>query len=52
MANNICPLPWMSIETSPIGTARPCCLARESIKDQTGTDMQISKHGIIEMFDS
>ena len=24
-------LPWISIETSPMGTARPCCLAREEI---------------------
>jgi len=24
-------LPWVSIEASPMGTARPCCLAREEI---------------------
>ena len=24
-------LPWISIETSPIGTARPCCLAKDEI---------------------
>jgi len=24
-------LPWISIEASPMGTARPCCLAREDI---------------------
>ena len=24
-------LPWISIEASPMGTARPCCLAREEI---------------------
>jgi MoaA/NifB/PqqE/SkfB family radical SAM enzyme len=27
-------LPWVSIETSPMGTARPCCLAREEIVDE------------------
>jgi len=31
LPNSICMLPWISIETSPMGTARPCCLAREEI---------------------
>lgn len=31
LPNTICMLPWVSIETSPTGTARPCCLAREDI---------------------
>lgn len=29
-------LPWISIETSPIGTARPCCLAHDEITDDNG----------------
>lgn len=31
LPEKICMLPWISIETSPIGTARPCCLAKEEI---------------------
>lgn len=31
LPDSICMLPWISIETSPMGTARPCCLAREEI---------------------
>lgn len=31
LPNTICMLPWISIESSPMGTARPCCLAREEI---------------------
>ena len=31
LPNSICMLPWISIEASPMGTARPCCLAREEI---------------------
>jgi MoaA/NifB/PqqE/SkfB family radical SAM enzyme len=27
-------LPWISIEASPMATARPCCLAQEEIKDE------------------
>jgi len=37
LPNSICMLPWISIETSPMGTARPCCLAREDI---TGIDLR------------
>lgn len=28
-----CILPWVSVETSPIGTLRPCCLAEDEIVD-------------------
>jgi hypothetical protein len=31
LPDTICMLPWISIEASPAGTARPCCLAREDI---------------------
>ena len=37
LPNTICMLPWISIETSPMGTARPCCLAHEEITDDSGT---------------
>jgi MoaA/NifB/PqqE/SkfB family radical SAM enzyme len=29
-------LPWISIETSPLGTTRPCCLAHDEITDEAG----------------
>lgn len=31
LPEKICILPWISIETSPVGTARPCCLAKDEI---------------------
>ena len=34
--STICMLPWISIEASPMGTARPCCLAKEEITDESG----------------
>lgn len=34
--STICMLPWVSIEASPMGTARPCCLAKEEITDESG----------------
>lgn len=34
--DKFCVLPWVSLETSPIGTVRPCCLAEEEITDIHG----------------
>ena len=31
--STFCVLPWLSLETSPIGTVRPCCLAEDEITD-------------------
>lgn len=34
-------LPWVSLETSPIGTVRPCCLAEDEIKDELGNKYKL-----------
>jgi MoaA/NifB/PqqE/SkfB family radical SAM enzyme len=34
--DKFCVLPWISLEASPIGTVRPCCLADDEIVDDTG----------------
>lgn len=31
--DKFCVLPWISLEASPIGTVRPCCLAEDEIVD-------------------
>jgi MoaA/NifB/PqqE/SkfB family radical SAM enzyme len=36
MNNNLCILPWISIEASPLGDIRPCCLSNENISDKSG----------------
>ena len=48
--DKFCVLPWVSLETSPIGTVRPCCLAEEEIVDDTGAkfDLNTAKFGIIQ----
>ena len=38
-----CVLPWVSLETSPIGTVRPCCLAEEEITDIHGNKFDLGK---------
>jgi MoaA/NifB/PqqE/SkfB family radical SAM enzyme len=37
-----CVLPWVSLETSPIGTVRPCCLAEEEIIDNDGQKFDLN----------
>ena len=34
--DKFCILPWVSLEASPIGTVRPCCLADDEITDDGG----------------
>ena len=43
---NFCVLPWISLEASPIGTVRPCCLARDEIKDHTGEKVRLGSRSL------
>lgn len=47
LPDTICMLPWVSIEASPTGTARPCCLAREDI---AGIDLR--RHTLEDAYNS
>lgn len=38
----LCVLPWVSLEASPIGTVRPCCLADDEILDDAGQKFELS----------
>ena len=40
--NQFCVLPWVSLEASPIGTVRPCCLADDEILDNAGRKFELS----------
>ena len=40
--NKFCVLPWISLETSPIGTVRPCCLAEDEIVDNAGKKFDLN----------
>jgi MoaA/NifB/PqqE/SkfB family radical SAM enzyme len=39
--DKFCVLPWVSLETSPIGTVRPCCLADDEIQDNAGQKFKL-----------
>lgn len=40
--NKFCVLPWISLETSPVGSVRPCCLAEEEIVDNAGQKFDLN----------
>jgi len=40
--NKFCVLPWISLEASPIGTVRPCCLADDEILDDNGNKFELA----------
>ena len=40
--DKFCVLPWVSLETSPIGTVRPCCLADDEIVDNAGDKFNLA----------
>lgn len=40
--DKFCVLPWVSLEASPIGTVRPCCLADDEIVDDAGEKFNLA----------
>ena len=52
LPNTICILPWISIETSPIGTARPCCLAVDEITDDAGRKYDLNETDLQTIYNS
>jgi len=56
LPEKICMVPWISIETSPIGTARPCCLAKDEITyfDEQGIEHKynLKEHTLEEIYHS
>ena len=41
--DQFCVLPWVSLETSPIGTVRPCCLAEHELVDNAGEKFNLAQ---------
>jgi MoaA/NifB/PqqE/SkfB family radical SAM enzyme len=50
--DKFCVLPWVSLETSPIGTVRPCCLAEDEIKDTEGNKYSLLRTNLNEVHTS
>jgi MoaA/NifB/PqqE/SkfB family radical SAM enzyme len=50
--DKFCVLPWISLETSPIGTVRPCCLAEEEIVDDLGNKFDLNTASFVNIQNS
>jgi MoaA/NifB/PqqE/SkfB family radical SAM enzyme len=50
--NKFCVLPWVSLETSPVGTVRPCCLAEEEIVDGAGNKFDLNTASFVNIQNS
>ena len=50
--DKFCVLPWVSLETSPIGTVRPCCLAEDEIRDDAGNKFNLSQANFVDIQNS
>ncbi len=50
--DKFCVLPWVSLETSPIGSLRPCCLAEEEITDDQGAKFDLQQCSLKDAQDS
>ena len=50
--DKFCVLPWISLEASPIGTVRPCCLADDEILDNEGNKFELSTANFVDIQNS
>lgn len=50
--DKFCVLPWVSLEASPIGTVRPCCLALDEITDDKGNKYRLKDTPLAEIQNS
>ena len=48
----LCALPWISLETSPGGNVRPCCLYTDFITDKNGNKYDLKEHTLEEVYNS
>ena len=50
--DKFCVLPWISLEASPIGTVRPCCLADDELVDNAGQKFSLLQANFAEIQNS
>lgn len=52
LPETICMLPWISLETSPQGTTRPCCLYDEEIVDNNDNKFLLGETSLQQIYKS
>lgn len=49
---NFCVLPWVALEIQPSGEHAVCCLAEETIKDEKGEILTVTKNSLDDVLDA
>lgn len=52
MPATACPLPWNSLDISPVGGFAPCCFYQEEILDEKGQPYDPKTHSLAEVYNS
>lgn len=52
LPKTICILPWISIETTPSGATRPCCLALDEITDENSNVYKLKETSLEDIYHS
>ena len=52
LPDTICMLPWVSLEASPQGTAKPCCLFDDEILDDNGNKFKLAESSLQDIYKS
>ena len=47
--DQFCVLPWISLEASPVGTVRPCCLAHNEIVNDAGDKFNLATASFVDI---
>lgn len=47
--DRFCVLPWVSLEASPVGTVRPCCLADDEIQNDNGDKIHLGDVSFVDI---
>lgn len=47
--DKFCVLPWISLEASPIGTVRPCCLSLSEVIDDNGIKISAGETALVDI---
>lgn len=52
LPQNFCILPWTAMEVQPNGTVKPCCMYKDTLKDQNGQEYLIHQNSIDDIMNS
>jgi len=52
LPQNFCILPWTAMEVQPNGTVKPCCMYKDTLKNENGQEFKVDTHSMEEIWNS